>query len=161
MNTIANLLRKFETLDTDKVSERAVDQTKGQLLDENKAQLFAGKLNTGQNLTPTYQEDPYFKTPGAAQRYSDWKDRITPNSDRESGVPNLFINGTFFASISIVVDGQVISFDSSFAPSIAIAQKFTDNIYGLGGKYKAEYVDDDLRPVFKVGMEQATGLKLQ
>lgn len=160
MNTIANLLRNFSALDTDKVSAVAVDQTKGQLLDENKAQLFAGKLNTGQNLSPTYQEDPYFKTPAAAQRYSDWKDRITPNSERESGVPNLFINGTFFASISIAVDGQIITFDSSFAPSVAIAQKFTDAIYGLGGKYKQEYVEQDLRPVFKVGMEQAIGLKL-
>lgn len=160
MNTIANLLRKFETLDTDKVSAVAVDQTKGQLLDENKAQLYAGKLNTGQNLSPTYQQDPYFKSPASAQRYSDWKDSITPNSERESGVPNLFIKGTFFASISIVVDGELINFDSFFAPASDIERKFTANIYGLGGKYKQEYVNKDLRPAFKSEMERSTGLKL-
>ena len=160
MNTVANLLRKFQTLNPDAVSERAVAQTKDQLLTINKRQLFDGKLRTGQDLSPTYLEDPYFKTPAAAQRYSDWKDRITPNPKRKKGVANLFIDGTYHGSIEITVDGDIIHYGSTFAHADAIEAEFTENIYGVGGEYKSEYLDGSLRPAFKGLMEAATGLKL-
>jgi hypothetical protein len=160
MKTIKNLIRNFQALNTDIICEQSVDATKEALLDENKVQLFDGKLKTGNDLSPTYLEDPYFKTPEAAQRFSDWKDRITPNSNRRRGVPNLFIDGTFYGTWSITVDGNIIRRTSTFHSADAILSVFTPDIFGLGGLYKSYYLNESLRPTFKKFMEGATGLKL-
>src|SRR5258708_7633887 len=101
MTTFIDLKKKFEALNTDKIITKIMDDTQVQLLEENKEQMYDGKLKTGGNITPSYLEDPYFKSRESAQRYSDWKDRITPNPERESGVPNLFINGKFYDSLKI------------------------------------------------------------
>lgn len=151
----------MEAVNTDKICEQSIDLTKGQLLDENKVQLFDGKLKTGLDVSPTYLQDPYFKSPAAAQRYSNWKDVITPNSNRRQDVPNLFIDGTFYKTWSIQMSGDFIKTLSSFRAADAIISTFTPAIWGLGGPYKAYYVNTDLRPVFKRFMEGATGLKLQ
>lgn len=152
MRTINSLLKAVEKIQIQLVCEIAVDQTKENLLSLNRQQMFDGKTETGGDISPSYLEDPYFKSRESAQRYSDWKDKITPNPKRKKGVPNLFIVGTFHDSISIEVAGSSIKFQSSFEKASAIVSKFSGNIYGLGGEYKADYIVTDLSP--------ATGVEL-
>ncbi|HEY4112188.1 hypothetical protein [Puia sp.] len=135
-----------------------MDQSKDELLERNKNQMYDGKTRTGEDISPSYLEDPYFKSPEAAQRYSDWKDDITPNSNRKPGVPNLYINGAFYRSLRIEVSGEVIITDSSFPEAADIERKFTTKIFGLGGRYKADFLSDFLKPVFREHIMAATGL---
>lgn len=141
MRTINNMLQSARKVSIEAVLETTVDDTKEQLLALNKQQMYSGKLRTGQDITPSYLDDPYFKSTAAAQRYSDWKDEITPDQNRKKGTPNLFINGAFYDSIGISVGSGDIKFDASFKDANSIESKFTANIYGLGGRYKSDYLD--------------------
>ena len=130
----------------EQVCEGAVNQTKEDLLSLNKTQMFDGKTKTGQDITPSYLDDPYFKSRESAQRYSDWKDSITPNPKRKKGTPNLFIVGTYHNSLEIKVGNGQIDTRSSFVKASSIEAKFGGDIYGLGGEYKEEYIGDNLAP---------------
>lgn len=122
----------------------------------NQQQLYAGKRRDGLDLFPTYQNDPYFDSPEAAQRYSDWKDRITPNPKRRPGVPNLFINGYYYSRRTNTISGDKIVFDNDY---IDLAEKYGDEINGLGGEYKIEFKDLFLMPAFKEEIKKLIGLK--
>jgi hypothetical protein len=106
------------------------------------------------DISPTYFQDPFFKSQEAAQRYSDWKDRISPKTSRKRGVPNLWINGFFHSTISISVNGQSIMYDSTFSGADDIERKFA-KIYGLNAEMRKEYIKNFLRPDFmtKVKLE--------
>ncbi len=128
------------------IAENAVDQTKELFLEENREQLLDGKNRYGQNLSPTYFDDPYFKSRESAARYSAWKDKITPNANRQSGVPNLYINGRYHNSISAkVVDGKLVV-QSSFKAANKIENTYP-GLYGLSTPFQIDYVKK-LRPVF-------------
>lgn len=159
--TIAALKRKFEALNTDVVSQQAVATTAEHIVTENKRQLYDGKLATGADIGPSYLNDPYFKSKESAQRYSNWKDKITPNPKRKKGIPNLYIDGTFYRSIEVKVDVKKIRYGSKTDLGRKIKNKFTGEIYGLGGEYKISYVQTHLKPEFLKGITAATGLKFK
>ena len=162
MKTIRNLLRKIEALDPDRICEDAVDNTRWQLLSLNKDQMYAGKTRTGADIGPTYLDDPYFKSRAAAQRYSDWKDYITPpTTGRRKGIPNLFINGFFYGSITVTVANDRIHEQSNWRSTGSKIEQEHPGIYGLGGDYKDRYLEQFLRPEFKKLMEGGTGLKME
>jgi len=152
MRTINNLLQAVEKTSIETVCGSAVNATKEPMLTLNKQQLYDGKTRSGNDLSPTYLEDPYFKSREAAQRYSDWKDEITPNPKRKKGVPNLFIVGAFHNSIGVKVMAGNIEFSSSFPKAQSIEEKFTEGIYGLGGEYKGEYLVKNLAPAVNTGL---------
>lgn len=129
------------------ISEESVSETKDHFMDLNRDQLMEGKNKTGENISPSYLEDPYFKTKEAAMRYSEWKDRITPSSIRPKGVPNLYIVGKFHNSLSPSVSGGKISVQSTFEDANDIENKY-DGIYGLNGEKKSVYIKESVRPVF-------------
>lgn len=122
--------------------------------EENKAQLFAGKTKTGEDITPSYLNDPYFKSRESAQRYSDWKDKITPNPKRKSGTPNLFINGAYYNTRKVTFNGEVINISST---EQNIESKY-EGINGLGGEFKMEFIDQNLQPAFMVQIRKRIGL---
>lgn len=140
MATLKEIVQRFRELRGREMefAAKALEKDKEKILSLNRLQLFEGKDSDGNDLSPTYQEDPYFKTRESAQRYSDWKDKITPNPKRKPGVPNLYINGYFHNSIdaSVRVDG--IQFDSSFDKASSIENKFGSHIYGLNDESKTE-----------------------
>jgi hypothetical protein len=128
------------------LAESSVSQTKDTILQLNKEQLLEGKTALGTDITPSYLTDPYFKTKEAAQRYSAWKDKITPNPNRRSGVPNMYINGYYHNSIQIEQTGDRLVYNSPFGKAKNIDEKYP-NLYGLSVPFKARYIDV-LRPVF-------------
>lgn len=148
MATIRGLYNRVKLFDAAGAAEKAVATTGPELLAENKAQLFDGKLRNGNDLSPTYFTDPYFKTPLAAENYSNWKDRITPNANRKPGVPNLYIDGTFYSTLRLTVSGGNIRYSSAFKDAAAILSEFSGKIFGLGGDYRSKYLNRSLRPTF-------------
>lgn len=137
LNELRNNFKRLQGKEID-LAALAFEENEELIEDLNTDQLYDGKDAKGRDLSPTYLEDPYFKTPEAAQRYSDWKDRITPNPDRKKGVPNLFINGRFHDSISVEVSKKSIKFSSSDSSAFKIESKFTNDIYGTTDESKKE-----------------------
>jgi hypothetical protein len=147
-------------VDTDKIAQETIEGTEEEIRQYNLQQLLDGKTNMGTDISPTYLEDPFFKTQEQAQAYSDWKDRISPRSNRRPGVPNLYINGFYHASRRVRIQGDKIVYDSDWNEGQEIEQKFK-NIDGLNADSRAKYIPEVLRPAFKHLIEQATGLKMK
>lgn len=136
----------------------AIEDTAVDIIALNQQQLYAGRLADGSPVSPSYLDDPYFKSREAAQRYSDWKDEITPNEERPKGVPNLFINGFFYESWSITATAEKISFQSSDPNAADIEEKFSNRIYGLDDQNMGEYRRETFFPILKENIELQTGL---
>jgi hypothetical protein len=102
-------------------------------------QLYSGLNGKCEHLSPTYDEDPYFNTVHwrhlyegvsfeGATGYKEWKEKITPPEAstilnlpaRPTSVPNLFIDGTFYDTIStdMMKDGVNVVAMGGDAPAI-------------------------------------------
>lgn len=152
------VLENLEQLDLDEIASDAFREHSGKVVLLNREQLLEGKLSTGEDLSPTYFNDPYFKTPEAAKRYSEWKDKITPNSKRKKGVPNLFIIGTYHQSIELEVFKDEYEMSSNFKSAASIENKYGLEIYGLNDDKKEELFDDGLEDTLFEKINEKTGL---
>ena len=66
MATIGELKRGLERFNSDKAAADSIENNKGDLLEKNWRQTYDGNANTGDDISPTYFEDPFFKTPQQA-----------------------------------------------------------------------------------------------
>lgn len=156
---ISDLYVRVEALNLEKVAADTINSTKEQLLSKNREQLLEGKRRDGKDITPSYLDDPYFKSRASAARYSAWKDKITPNPLRKSGTPNLFITGLHHRTIKLDVLGfSTLKFYGAYR-QIEIEGKFSDYIYGLNANKRITYLSESLRPAFNKEIEKLTGLK--
>lgn len=134
-------------------------------------QLYSGVDGNDAYLSPTYENDPYFREKRAGfydedagqyvscylhpERYIAWKMRITPpEAGRKLGlparpaeVPNLFIFGTFHGSI----DGRptergVEIFTSGWTEGPEVERKYGSQIFGLGPHAVAHFNETFLWP---------------
>lgn len=137
---------------TEELSANSIRKTGANLVQLNREQMLEGKRRDGKDISPSYFEDPWFKSIESAKAYSEWKDRITPNPKRKKGVPNLFIVGTFHNGITIDVTGESIKFNSDFYAAADIERKFTGMIYSLNVEKRTVYVREFLRPEFMVNV---------
>lgn len=160
MGTIRGLYNKFLTVDPDKIARETIEGTEEEIRQYNLQQLLDGKTNQGTDIHPTYLEDPFFKTLEQAQAYSEWKDRISPRSNRKSGVPNLYINGYYHSTRQVKIVGDKIVYNSTYGEITDIDQKYK-NIDGLSPDSRKKYIPFVLRPAFKHHIEAATGLKMK
>jgi len=161
MATVLDMLENFRAMDLTAITEGALQDVSAQALTANKTQLYDGKTSTGDDVSPTYLEDPYFEDKAEAQRYSDWKDQITPNKRRKKGVPNLFINGKFYSTITVQVQSGGLLYKSSFEAAPSIESTFGNNIYGLGGELRDQFLYEVLRPNWFGRIESDIGLKFK
>jgi hypothetical protein len=148
------------TVDPDKIARETMEGTEEEIRQYNLQQLLDGKTNKGTDIGPTYLEDPFFKTQAQAQAYSDWKDRISPRSNRRKGVPNLYINGYYHSTRTVKIQGDMIIYNSTYGAITDIDQKYK-NIDGLNPDSRAKYIPFVLRPAFKHHIEAVTGLKMK
>jgi hypothetical protein len=158
MSDALEVLESLESLNIEQAAIEAFQEHKGRYLILNKEQLLEGKLSTGQDLHPLYFNDPFFKTPEAAKRYSDWKDKITPHSKRKKGVPNLYIIGTYHGSIQLEIVGNEYELHSEYKDAASIESKFTNNIYGLNEEKAEEFIEDGMEETFYGKIHEQTGL---
>lgn len=148
MATLQQIKAKFLKLQGREVelAVQALQESDERILSLNRQQLFDGKTSQGEDLFPTYFDDPYFKTKEAAERYSNWKDKITPNPNRKKGVPNLFIIGTFHNSIEVDVSNKGLSFSASFLGD-KIVRKYGGEVFGLSKDRRIE-LNRTTQPLF-------------
>jgi hypothetical protein len=123
------------------------------LMDMNRDQLLYGRNADGELLTPGYLDDPYFKTPEAAQRYhnkkvameNDHRGRFRARlyfgvqlfPDKPSDTPNLLINGRWFFNhffINVNKESHSYIIGSTGLVAWEIEDKYGQEVYGLAPK---------------------------
>lgn len=154
-----DLIETLQNLDVVTIASDTLAEHAELIEEKNREQLMEGKLSTGKDITPSYLDDPYFKSREAAQRYSDWKDQITPHPKRKKGTPNLFITGPFHQSIEFKVTGDEFEFHSSFPKAGDIERKFSEDIYGPGEEKMQEVLDAGMEESWQNKIQAATGLE--
>lgn len=140
------MLKKFEALDTDAISADAIEETAPQFKDANREQMNAGLTAEGDAIFP-----PYAPLTVAIKRMKGQPtDRVT-----------LKDTGDFYRGFSVIVTADQVLTGSTDEKSAKLQAKYGEAIFGLGGQYKAGYVNTALRPAFKAKIETATGLTMR
>lgn len=153
MATITEMLNRARSINLIQEGSIVLEDTKQAYLDINRDQTQSGRTNTGELITPSYTEDPFFKSPESALRYSRWKDRITPHPDRPSGTPNLFINGAYQSGWDIRINAGKIEHTGYSPLTSAIEAKFR-NIRGLSPDRQSEYKINYFHPLLVRRLKQ-------
>ncbi len=121
-----------------------LSRNSGIVILEIQEQLYSGQDGMGDNLSPTYDDDPFFEEKGTwyhrAGDYKKWKHEITPPvpgsmlglPPRPDEVPNLFINGKFFSEITARMEGDQLTTDPGVGDGPDIVAKYGDEILNMG-----------------------------
>ena len=153
---LKNLKNRIQKLDINKIIKNIFDE--GYFIDwiiqTNKDQLWEGKTAYGDDITPSYSNDPYFKTREAALRYAAWKQKITPSSKRNKDTPNLYINGAFYGSIDEKVNTTNIETITKTSLGRDIVSKYPTAL-GITPKSRKELAKSKLLPIFREKFKEA------
>lgn len=110
------------------VIEQSIMENEGEIILRNQEQLLEGKNDKGNDLRPYYTEDPYFKSTKTAMAYARFKQKITPNPNRNPNAPNLFVTGRrVHDKMKLVKNSGAISVD------------ILDTIRNVGAEIKRRY----------------------
>lgn len=148
MLTISSLSEKFKALNTDKVIDESLNETKDEFKAINKSQLKSGFIKTGEKLKPSYR----------SKKYALAKNEMNPLPGL--GNPDLFLTGAFYEGIDVEVGKDVFDIISKDEKGPELENKYKD-IFGLGGTFKSEYTKEKLAPALKKKISKFTGLKFQ
>ena len=146
--TISEYTRKYkERLDSlGDVISKELSNRQYDLLDLQKDQLLFGRDRQGDILTPTYTDDPYFKTRKQAEYYRDKKRKLQGAHDamiknkklypkKGDNTPNLIVTGTLFHdTITLSVGGDRVIINSGGVGS-DIERKYGD-VLGMSPESK-------------------------
>lgn len=127
------------------VIETIVARYGHELVDLNRAQLLYGRNTDEQLLTPTYLNDPYFKTKGEAQAYYRMKKGLEAAHkaeikyrlnypDKPSDTPNLIVNGVLVHNpmhIERVGDDEFMISISNPELENDLNRKYNNRVFGL------------------------------
>jgi hypothetical protein len=129
MASLLDMANKLKSINLNDILDSILDPLLPEIVEMNKAQLWDGKTKNNTDIHPFYSEDPFFKTEKQAQAYKNWKQRITPNPDRNPDAPNLYINGYYHSLIKGAIMDTFIDLDAEGFGS-GFDNKYKD-IYGL------------------------------
>lgn len=146
MATIKSLSKKIQQLNTDAVIDTAFKQSTDELAVENKKQLFEGFDNTGEKIKRKYRSNKYARV----------KNQMNPLPGL--GVPDLKVTGSFYNGIKVDYQSGVLTTEPSDSKGADLEEKYS-GIFGLGGKFKNEFINKTLRPAINTQITAATGLK--
>lgn len=138
MGTIANLLSKVQTLDTEQIIIDAVTATQDQITIENKEQLFDGLDNDGNIIGDS---KPYESANYAFEKYQ-------KNPIPGLGNPDLNDTGAFYGGMTIDISGSTLKQYSTDSKNDELIAKYP-GIYGLGPIAKKDYVGVYLQPAVR------------
>lgn len=129
MATLQDMANRLKSINLENILDSILEPLLPEIVEMNKAQLWDGKTKNNTDIHPFYSEDPYFKSAKQANAYKNWKQRITPNSDRNPDAPNLYINGYYHSLIKGTILENLIQLDADGFGS-RFESKYKD-IYGL------------------------------
>lgn len=148
MLTIGKLLDRVIRLDTDRISFESLDDTSDKIAEANTRQLESGTDATGGKVG-LYRSEVY----------AEMKNRMNPKPG--FGVVDLRLTGSFYSRMVTNVVGENVITESTDEKAPELEKKYGSEIYGLNSTFKAEYIDQSLRPEFQRKITAATGLKFK
>lgn len=158
MATVLELRNRLTSLDIPSQVVSLNEKYRYEFLSANRRQMWDGQNPDGTDITPSYLDDPYFKTRKQAEAYANWKMKITPNAHRNKYAPNLFINGYFYSTLTLNTTELRITVTDPFGAQVAASHPKAlgvsmENLKSISdGGYKADF--------FRY-VESVTGLKIQ
>jgi hypothetical protein len=160
LTNLENIINGLQGFNSHDEVVKIVDDNQDVLVQLQKEQWMEGKGIDGQNIRPLYSEDPYFKTPEAARRYAEWKQRITPNDKRDFDAPNLFINGYYVHnSLGMTLSGDDFFLDPTSPKGKDILDEHP-NASGLSPEQRLYFAEEKLLPKFAEILREKTTLQL-
>ena len=151
--TVAELGRRLKKVDITKIAGQSLQRNSDKVRELNIQQLMQGLNSEGQQLSPKYSEDPYFKSRESALRYARWKKKLFP--DTPFDVPNLIIIGTFHNSVTAKRAGNQVQFRASATFASSIAAKYGNKELGLSPDSKQTAYREIVRPDLVAGVKKA------
>lgn len=157
MATILDLINNIKALDFKSMANDITLKHQAEIVKDVKGQLWNGQNPDGSAISPSYLDDPFFKTRKAAEWYAKWKysGRWGQNTTRSIDTPNLYINGYFYSSLNVKVDNGSFEIGSTWPE---VGGKYSRAL-GLSIGHGNEIIDQYVRPEFHQIIEQKTGLK--
>ena len=118
--------------------EALESRTEG-ILAVQKKQMLEGKSSDGDDIRPLYSEDlksrgGFFVSPKRAESYRAWKQKITPNANRDADSPNLYIpfgSHHFHDELEVEIQDTVITVRGATPYADEIIAKYGLETFGL------------------------------
>lgn len=146
MATIRDLLKRVEKSDMQAIAVQSLEATKEAIADLNAEQMHKGKRSDETDILPDYRD----VTIAIKKLKGQPTDRVT-----------LFDTGDFYRGITVTVMPDVVSITSIDPKTGKLNKKYSTakgNIFGLGGPFKREYINEHLRPMFITSVRKEIGL---
>jgi len=140
MGGILSLLKKVQSLNTDKVINDAFDNTMDAYEEINRERMQDGVRSDGSTM-PNYSF--------ISQTVYGYPDEPI----------KLKATGAFQAGLEAKRNGDSIGITSTDSKSDMLEDRYGEEIFGTGGAYKKAYQDEHLRPAMNRQITEVTGLK--
>lgn len=143
-------IKRLEDLANGKIAEfigEILDEDKSVLVELQKDQLYSGQNAEGGRLAPSYLNDPYFKSPAAALRYAQFKEKLNQRrgnsifGKKDFEVPNLIVNGKLFYDTifaQVTDKSLIISAQSSILAKLETKYQFVLGLNKIAWDFYAE-----------------------
>ncbi len=143
MATIKKVYDRVLAFDSDLAIDQIFRESEDDFVRLNQEQMFAGVKRDGNEIEPPYAN----LTVAIKQQKGQPTDRVT-----------LKDTGAFYQGLYANLAGNRIDEGSSDPKAEKLSEKYGEEIYGLGGQYKQEFVNDSLKPKFSEKVFQAIGI---
>lgn len=136
-------------------AERIINDNPQQVVDLIKQQLLDGKNKDGSFLR-SMSQDPYFKKPGAWQRYAAFKQDKFPSAVRPFDVPNLTVVNVYHNGIEVYASAGQINYPNSSSIAADVQASFpAEQTMGLTAENKVLYANEMLIPELRKELKVA------
>lgn len=159
LDGMKGLINNLQAFDFGQEMQGIVHEYVDVLADLQREQMSEGRGVDGEYIRPFYSEDPYFKTAFAAEKYAEWKQKITPNPKRPKDVPNLFINGYFYSTLRPKLVASVFEIDSPSSLGEKVLEEHP-TAQGLNAEKRKEFADMFTLPGITTSLREKTGLEI-
>lgn len=157
MATVLDLINNLKALDVKSIANTITSRYSNVIASNVRNQLWNGQKPDGSPITPSYLDDPHFKTRKQAEAYANWKysGGYRANTTRNKYTPNLYINGYFYRGINATVAAGAFEVVASWNE---VGSKYKD-VLGLSEPHAEKMVEENIRPAWEVFVQAQTGLK--
>lgn len=133
MSTIKSLRTRVEQFSSKKAAVQSLEETKESIADLNVQQMMSGIRSDGSEILPTYTD----LTIAIKESKGQPTDRVT-----------LRDTGLFQEAVTTTITQDSVVTESTDPKSEKLQKKYGKRIFGLSEKFKAEYLRENLNPVF-------------
>lgn len=159
---IRDLIKRYDRIrkkitDIDSTIDEVVEKNKDVLLSLNRDQMLLGRDAKGNELSPSYLNDPYFDNAAQAQAYAAMKQRLEAKHNarienptiypaKNRTTPNLIVTGPFQDNMFIITSPGKFTIGSTYVDSGDIERKYNNEVFGIAPGSVMFFYDNYLKP---------------